>query len=93
MSTHTPGPWQISASDAHVHVLGKDGEFVAECHSAYTEHRQRYLDNARLIVAAPRLLAVLRTLLTAIEHDPADFTPVTDDAYQDALAVVYELQP
>ncbi len=63
---HTPGPWRVSESDT---VVGPSGNVVAECcgYSVQaTDAAQRKQGgreaNARLIAAAPDLLAALRSL-------------------------------
>ena len=56
--THTPGPWECP---------GTDGDEWAICHRDRTRKRRTiahvyYEANARLIAAAPELLATLRTV-------------------------------
>lgn len=73
---HSPGPWRLHTS-AHLHVVDVDGNGVASCGT-----RQRNYDidaleseqeaNARLISAAPDLLAALACAVDAAEcGDPA----------------------
>ncbi len=57
-TTHTPGPWSVSARGYEV-CQADSKEFVADCFGAYS---QSALDkaNARLIATAPELLALAR---------------------------------
>ena len=67
MSKHTPGPWHIS--DDEQNVLAKDGtgnRLIAQCHAGHLPERSA---NARLIAAAPDLLATLRRLVEVLECD------------------------
>ena len=74
MSKHTPGPWQTSIDGER--VLDNTESFVANCKptdSAFPMNKA----NARLIAAAPELLAALKvlTLDAAVKswleaHDP-----------------------
>jgi hypothetical protein len=54
--THTPKPWHIGKRSGNPAIYGKDGTEVAEIlHGLTPEWRA----NARLIAAAPELLAAL----------------------------------
>lgn len=67
MSKHTPGPWSTGEGKAHIVIYAPDGYAVAD---AMTYHGKRQADteaNARLIAAAPDLLAVLRTAVKNLE--------------------------
>lgn len=57
---HTPGPWIAEGSEmnATVWVRGPDGKRVCSVKRCETD-----FDNARLIAAAPDLLAALKALL------------------------------
>jgi hypothetical protein len=60
---HTPGPW-VSNSDGSAIKAGK--KIVADCipeHPADRVAREQFLPNARLIAAAPEMLAALQLLL------------------------------
>jgi hypothetical protein len=65
MAEHTPGPWEVSdtsivtkmAPDVCIAVIEDDGEYAAP--------RNVREANARLIAAAPSLLAALKALLDA----------------------------
>lgn len=59
--THTPGPWVREPEyegDPATFVHAK-GRAIADCHNGYGEEDE---DNARLIAAAPELLAALKAL-------------------------------
>lgn len=66
---HTPGPWTWAPNDRDVVILGDGGELVAAMRPT-TEPRdieQRLVD-ARLIAAAPELLAACRALVDCQGH-------------------------
>jgi len=62
MSQHTPGPWTVGEDEgtSKAHEILRKGHVVAwTCsHDPYEE------GNARLIAAAPEMLAILQTLKT-----------------------------
>ena len=66
MNGHTPGPWEIivPARSGHVHrVTSRGREFaLVGCPRANDDEQAA---NARLIAAAPDLLAALERMLTA----------------------------
>ncbi len=64
MSGHTPGPWLQSGW----RVIGDCG-VVAECDTPYAPVEDRS-SNARLIAAAPDLLAMLTELLEHLDANP-----------------------
>jgi len=61
-ATHTPGPWHTYGLPAQARILGPKGEAVAACRAKYRtrEHAEIRDANARLIAAAPTMLAALR---------------------------------
>jgi len=64
MTTHTSGPWSIDSLRIHKH-----GRFIANCDGLGDIARQRESEaNARLIAAAPELLAALQTLTEAYQR-------------------------
>jgi hypothetical protein len=58
VSGHTPGPWQIRPSGA----VGTDQMMVASVYPMEDEFPEENFANARLIAAAPNLLAALQRL-------------------------------
>jgi len=52
---HTPGPWAVSLESPEIVIY--NGRIVAECRSIGPVNQYQY--NARLIAAAPDLLAAL----------------------------------
>lgn len=63
---HTPGPWKW---DARGDVSGRLGRDVAKCD--FGDIEDKYLENlanARLIAAAPDLLAALEQIATFNDH-------------------------
>ncbi len=96
---HTPGPWQTNGAinysetiPANVEVSGQDGvKRVALCF--YGETNQERIANARLITAAPDLLAALEFLLadyTAIEGERLTASMVPADKARTAIAKAKE---
>ena len=64
--THTPSPWHLGKRAGNPAIYGKDGTEIAEIlHGLTPEWRE----NARLIAAAPEMLAALESL--AIGLSPA----------------------
>jgi len=94
---HTPGPWKVwnFADDPRHVAVGPDagGLAVADvvacnahgCYTAATEARGQA--NARLIAAAPALLAALQKLVRAIDRLPGNnpLDGLADEA-RDAIA-------
>lgn len=66
MRQHTQGPWHQHTTEGKTYasVRGANGQIVADCGSRSDELAQA---NARLIAAAPELLAALRGTLQALE--------------------------
>jgi hypothetical protein len=67
-SDHTPGPWEYESQDPH--ALGKitsdDGTLVAEVHGDWDDDHSTEA-NARLIAAAPDLLAACKLAVERLE--------------------------
>jgi hypothetical protein len=89
-AAHTPGPWQVSGvrykwRDAHSdrlldsHQVGPDGNGIALVPYDPNSHREAMAD-ARLIAAAPDLLAVVRGLLAWEDQDDIALDPVMEAA-------------
>lgn len=76
MSKHTPGPWAAHtvADGAYTVYLPEDGMVVCS-RNPYESKAAEFEANARLIAAAPELLAALelaRAILVEVEHYRAD---------------------
>lgn len=56
MSAHTPGPWCSYRTDVYQEL---DVEFIADCDNGQIDDLEKAYANARLIAAAPDLLAAL----------------------------------
>ena len=69
MSNHTPGPWQHvkKYGDNSGPINGPDGKAVASIVGNSTRPAEEKLANARLIASAPELLAIVKTLLAAVD--------------------------
>lgn len=62
--THTPGPWTTAADGAkHRGVYGADLSYIGTVYFEADEPSPREVGNARLVAAAPDLLAALRLAL------------------------------
>lgn len=64
---HTPGPWKYHTGFGSVqrHHIQTEGGFQIACTPECDEHTQA---NARLIAAAPELLAACYTVIDAIKN-------------------------
>jgi len=82
---HTPGPWTVSGNE--INVKDKDGDFVATT-LKYDEAvgTQQDYDNAKLIAAAPDLLAALESMIQLVEQDYSGFDAI--DQWQKAVGAV-----
>ncbi len=90
---HTPGPWEFGPNHSSTGLAGQlvvrpagefpHGEWVADVGSMYDDHREA---NARLIAAAPDLLAAL-IAITTTRCDGIDITPI-NDAWDMATAAI-----
>lgn len=64
---HTKGPWSLLIARTMVHIKGGLGELIA----SLPWKTERDKSNARLIAAAPDLLAALEALRDAVKDHPA----------------------
>jgi hypothetical protein len=64
---HTPGPWQICPGGGFLHFTAVNGEIVAKINA----NKITYQD-ARLIAAAPELLAALKICVDRLEITDQD---------------------
>jgi hypothetical protein len=92
MSGHTPGPWEVGGQSGNpgegLEIAAK-GKFIAWGTSTYNEDEDEDVitdedrDNARLIAAAPELLAALKLLVDEaswLGWDCSHITPVINKA-------------
>lgn len=63
---HTPGPWTFDDNMGCRDIRGADGKPIASTHGLANDDEDQA--NARLIAAAPELLAALKTALKCIEY-------------------------
>ena len=75
MSKHTPGPWLVATSNSWRRILASDGSHVCYPVTQRDGHPDLLFDNggqdgpdARLIAAAPDLLAALQHLLAEVSE-------------------------
>ena len=81
MATHTPGPWVIHRPRLVICIRNTAGLYVVD--QGVCE-----LDDARLIAAAPDLLAALQALVAAVDDDDTDGSVIR---YAAALARALEV--
>jgi hypothetical protein len=84
-ASHTPGPWETSALSDGTQwtVCGPDGgDMIADLTGNPNEE-----NDARLISAAPELLAVLVRVTNELEHGGASMTAIRS-MVQDARAAI-----
>lgn len=86
MSEHTPKPWRISDhGDGTSLIYGTGGVDIADTRSSANQKA-----NARLIAAAPDLLAALKTM-SAMWHayvGPDNYDGHAAKAFSDAVAAI-----
>jgi hypothetical protein len=85
-SKHTPGPWVVHAGKMHgfdCYVANPNGD--AEC-GTWLVAGVRWTENARLIAAAPELLAALQAHVDA--HQPPTSAKRRHAAYLAAQAAI-----
>ena len=94
-AAHTPGPWraQESKSGACVMIFGPGEWKLAEAHSYQAQYEDEGAPtkdtreaNARLIAAAPDLLAALQALLGSFESEAGIIGKATVDRARAAIA-------
>lgn len=66
MSAHTPGPWKCGAGTKRFRIVTADRGHVVGDASDYNEAAEA---NARLIAAAPTLLAALQAIADAVQSN------------------------
>lgn len=68
MSKHTPGPWLYDMGKTEALITEADGTTVVELRTTYNTTAHSALEaNARLIAAAPALLASCKELLNCAD--------------------------
>jgi hypothetical protein len=86
MSEHTPGPWLADVDGSGWSINTEDKGVAFTCGEANDEDisKDEEAANARLIAAAPDLLAALKLALAALdcEVDNAPISPVVASAAQ-----------
>lgn len=87
--THTPGPWHVGGKFDSI-VYDADGCAIANATTYHGKHADRAAsENARLIAAAPDLLAALRDMVANYVDtygDEGDDAPATVKAALAAIA-------
>lgn len=83
LASHTPGPWFLEDDPAPAANIGHVGSSDQTICTTWTDNAQA---NARLIAAAPELLAALKDLCGADRDDLNDGTSSVWNAAADAIA-------
>lgn len=86
MSKHTPGPWKVGAASSAVYEPSNDARAIALMPTANWAIETREA-NARLIAAAPELLAALREAVPYMEAELARAFPPHNPASPLSLAL------
>lgn len=91
-STHTPGPWQVNRKYKMSVETCADGQginLIAEC-SDPDGFRTSGEDqaNARLIAAAPELLAALEVITACVDRNGGSVRTITPEAIIQARAAI-----
>ena len=76
MSKHTPGPWSVDAIETTL-VRGPDRYPIADPERHFREITECEA-NARLIAAAPDLLAALKMMISDWDGEPEDIAEAQD---------------
>jgi len=88
-SKHTPGPWKVIHGTVQLHVYGPALSICTVGMSEYDKTKpvgtETEKANARLIAAAPELLATLRLYIADCE---AELLEYNDDTYELAKAAI-----
>lgn len=66
-TTHTPGPWQLKKNMSSVGIFDSVGRHITRV-PCVDQQSVRGEANARLIAAAPELLAALQALTSAVDQ-------------------------
>ena len=61
---HTPAPWHVGGKDEQI-IYGEDGWAIADAKVYHGKDGHNSRANARLIAAAPELLAALESIIKA----------------------------
>lgn len=88
MSAHTPGPWAYRPSNSGHFIAGagENSGYLAEVRQCRSKQDVRA--DARLIAAAPDLLAALRDVVGWVPGPTAFFTDGSDAAIKRARAAI-----
>lgn len=72
---HTPGPWHIGDTNTNFSpkVYGADGYMTADCSRIQKRTDAEEQANARLIAAAPDLLAALKSVVAIADRKTVEF--------------------
>ena len=73
-ATHTPGPWEVTRSESgRIYISGPEGDIGVLIHYEHAEA------DARLIAAAPALLAALEDAVRMLKARDKEYGELTTD--------------
>ncbi len=87
---HTPGPWMIGSKVPRFVYGRNNGEPICTCDSMNESSAKQELANARLIAAAPDLLAALREIVRLAD---ANLAAISNFAILDAKEAINKAAP
>jgi hypothetical protein len=84
---HTPGPWEArqDLDDGTWLVFGPDGLSVADCGAPWGS-KDFHQPNARLIAAAPEMLAAAQSLINGLDTGLVRFDTDADETLENTMA-------
>ncbi len=93
---HTPGPWEVEEGGGNnLRVVGTGNNSCIICGMPTWDAQPEEMDgNARLIAAAPALLAACKALLAEFPEPPNDFVArFPSSAVRTARAAIAQAEP
>jgi hypothetical protein len=92
MSKHTPAPWEVVRGQIHGPACtnGLGVPILCDLHSWSQDAPQEGEANARLIAAAPELLAALNELIEAADSMRATFGRIRGNTPEDSDTFIHE---
>ena len=65
---HTPGPWKATLRELRHSVTGPQGQYIADLMWRGNDKKEEQAADAKLIAAAPKLLAAAQVVLDGLEY-------------------------
>lgn len=89
---HTPEPWNYELNDDTIYWQDEDGNRYAICKIDEQDDYEHQQANARLLLAAPKLLACLEKMATMAMHAPLIGHDYDQSDIDDAMAVIAQVK-